>query len=129
MEDHKIYLVCYEIRITDRGCGISPENVKRLFLDFNKLEESALQNKNGVGLGLSICKMLIEQMCGRVDVDSKLGEGTTFTITFKTACAVNANEAPCQVQRMVSSPSQHEDKSETITQQLQMFDFDNYFSD
>jgi two-component system sensor histidine kinase/response regulator len=58
--------------IQDRGCGISPENIDKLFIDFNKMEESALLNKNGVGLGLSICKSLIEQMCGKVDVKSEL---------------------------------------------------------
>ena len=68
IENHKTHLVCFDMNITDKGCGISPENINKLFMDFSKMEESALLNKNGVGLGLSICKTLVEQMCGKVDV-------------------------------------------------------------
>ena len=60
-------------------------------MNFNKLEENASMNKNGVGLGLSISKKLIEQMGGGVTVDSVLGFGTTFTINFKSSCILNVD--------------------------------------
>ena len=47
---------------------MSEESVGKLFIDFNKMEENAQYNKNGVGLGLSICKKLIEHMAGSVTV-------------------------------------------------------------
>jgi signal transduction histidine kinase len=74
------------LSIQDFGCGIAPENLGKLFIDFSKMEDSASLNKNGVGLGLSICKVLIEHMAGKVDVKSKVGKGTVFTMTFKTTC-------------------------------------------
>ena len=49
-------------------------------------------NKNGVGLGLSICKNLIEQMAGSVSVESNVNLGTKFTINFKTTCVNAAQE-------------------------------------
>lgn len=80
------HYVNFDVVIKDQGCGMSPESKSKLFLNFNKLEENASMNKNGVGLGLSICKNLIEQMGGTVSVESELGLGTTFTINFKTSC-------------------------------------------
>ncbi len=49
---------------------MSQESVKKLFLDFTKIEDSTGQNQHGVGLGLSICKKLIEWMGGKVCVES-----------------------------------------------------------
>lgn len=62
----------FEIRITDSGCGISEENISKLFMNFSKLEEHAKMNERGTGLGLSICKSLITLMGGSVEVESKL---------------------------------------------------------
>lgn len=89
----RIFSIDFEISIQDFGCGIPPEGISKLFIDFSKMGESA--NPNGVGLGLSICKMLIEHMAGSVRVDSTVGEGTTFTISFKTGCLLEEEpEAP-----------------------------------
>lgn len=66
--------------IEDTGVGISPENIKKLFQDYSRLDEHQNINQGGTGLGLSICKNLVEQMGGKVDVESKLGEGSRFNI-------------------------------------------------
>ena len=68
--------------------GISEENLDKLFLNFGKLGEHDHMNSAGTGLGLSICKQLIEQMGGEVQVASKLGEGTTFSIIITTKSRV-----------------------------------------
>ena len=78
----------FDLSVRDFGCGMSQNSIDRLFIDFNKIEESIKNNKHGVGLGLSICKSLIENMAGSVKVESKLGEGTKFTISFKTTCMI-----------------------------------------
>jgi K+-sensing histidine kinase KdpD len=116
-----MHIICYELSIKDSGCGISPENIGRLFIDFSKMEESELLNKNGVGLGLSICKTLIENMAGSVNVQSKVGEGTTFTIRFKTTCVVT-NAAQMEEINSNSSHKQSEKAAQWIDRQLQMWD-------
>lgn len=78
----------FEIRITDSGCGISEENISKLFMNFGKLHEHAAMNERGTGLGLSICKSLIEQMGGQVRVESWVGVGTVFIVSMKMKCKV-----------------------------------------
>ena len=56
--------------VIDTGVGMSEEGVKKLFIDFNKLDENSQRNKQGTGRGLSICKKMIEQMGGSVSVKS-----------------------------------------------------------
>ena len=61
-------LISFELIFRDSGCGISEENQRKLFMNFNKLEESQQMNKQGVGLGLSICKEIINASGGSVDI-------------------------------------------------------------
>lgn len=72
----------------DTGIGITEEGLKKLFIDFSKLDENSKRNSQGTGLGLSICKNIIEQMGGSVDVKSAIGEGTEFLINVKMNCIV-----------------------------------------
>lgn len=64
------------ISITDNGIGIQEENLARIFEPFFTTKEK----EQGTGLGLSLCKRLIEANAGKIEVKSKVGEGTTFTI-------------------------------------------------
>ena len=66
------HFINFDLSVQDFGFGMSEESVGKLFIDFNKMQESENLNKNGVGLGLSICKNLIENMAGSVKVESKL---------------------------------------------------------
>jgi K+-sensing histidine kinase KdpD len=50
------WFISFDVIVQDFGCGMSEESVSKLFIDFNTIEENAYQNRNGVGLGLSICK-------------------------------------------------------------------------
>ena len=54
----------------------------------SKIEENAHANRNGVGLGLSICKSLIEQMGGSIKVKSRVDKGSAFIITINTDCPI-----------------------------------------
>ena len=67
-----------QIRVTDDGPGISPEQRRHVFDPYY----SARQAGRGLGLGLSKCWRIITNHGGRIDVDSRLGEGTVFTITL-----------------------------------------------
>lgn len=65
-----------KISVTDTGYGISEEKLPLIFDRFEKLNEFV----QGTGLGLSICKSIVERLGGSIDVQSKLGEGSTFSL-------------------------------------------------
>ena len=68
-----------QISIGDTGEGIAPEKIKTIFERFSQLHK---QDRRGIGLGLYIAKMMIEEHPGRIWVESKLGEGSTFHFTL-----------------------------------------------
>jgi signal transduction histidine kinase len=67
-----------EVRITDRGRGIAKEHQDSLFQRFHQLERSDAIGKGGSGLGLAVCKAIIEQLQGSIGVNSEPGQGSTF---------------------------------------------------
>ena len=64
------------ISVSDTGCGIPPDNLEMIFERFEKVDSFA----QGAGLGLSICKSIVEKMNGVITVDSTMGVGSTFTV-------------------------------------------------
>lgn len=71
------------VRIRDEGIGIPEEDIEQIYERFWRTEEHEGMLFGGVGLGLSIAKQVIEQHGGQIDVQSKLGEGSTFTVRLK----------------------------------------------
>ena len=69
-----------QIVITDNGCGIHPEDIHHIFKRFYRSRFS--KDKQGIGLGLSLAKAIVEAHNGTIEVDSELGIGTTFTMNF-----------------------------------------------
>jgi len=68
------------IRITDTGFGISPENQSKIFDDFYRVEDDKTKKITGTGLGLTISKKIIDSHFGRIEVQSQLNEGSTFSV-------------------------------------------------
>ena len=68
----------FEIRVSDTGIGISPEDQAAIFEEFRQSDSSSTRERGGSGLGLSIAKSMIELHGGRLWVESALGEGATF---------------------------------------------------
>ncbi|RZI00464.1 HAMP domain-containing sensor histidine kinase, partial [Staphylococcus condimenti] len=66
--------------VADTGSGIAPEHIDLVFDRFYKVDASRKRAKEGTGLGLFICRMIIEAQGGTIDLKSRLGEGTTFII-------------------------------------------------
>ena len=73
----------FMLSIQDFGVGIPQDKLNSIFINFGNLEEHRKSNPSGRGLGLSICKSIVEQMGGKVIVESELGKGSIFSMTFK----------------------------------------------
>lgn len=71
-----------KIQITDSGIGIESEKIDQLFKPFIQIDTGLTRKHEGTGLGLSICKKLIELLNGQIEVESKFGVGSTFTVTL-----------------------------------------------
>jgi signal transduction histidine kinase len=69
-----------EIRIADTGCGIPPDKLRLIFEPFYTTKQPDEEGHGGTGLGLSVCRQIIEQHQGRIRVESLVGQGSTFTI-------------------------------------------------
>lgn len=67
-----------EFSVVDTGIGIASENTKNLFDPYQRLTNSSAALNEGVGLGLAISKSLVELMGGKLQIESKLGEGSRF---------------------------------------------------
>ncbi|MGN1422132.1 MAG: ATP-binding protein [Oscillospiraceae bacterium] len=70
--------IMLEVSVRDTGMGISPENQRLLFSDFNRLDETNNRHIEGTGLGLSITKRLVDRMDGKIGVESTPGVGSDF---------------------------------------------------
>jgi CheY-like chemotaxis protein len=71
-----------EIRVTDQGRGIAPEDMGKLFKKFQQLDGSNVRSVGGTGLGLAICRGIVEEHGGSITVDSELGRGATFIVAL-----------------------------------------------
>ncbi|MDQ0188636.1 HAMP domain-containing histidine kinase [Alicyclobacillus cycloheptanicus] len=69
-----------ELRVEDQGQGIPPEDLPYIFDRFYRVDKSRGRREGGTGLGLSIVKEIVETYRGDIQVESKLGVGTTFTV-------------------------------------------------
>lgn len=67
-----------EFQVTDSGRGISPEHIDKVFDRFKQVELADARVKGGSGLGLAVCKVLVEAHGGTIDVISEEGKGSTF---------------------------------------------------
>ncbi|UCC16188.1 MAG: PAS domain S-box protein [Dehalococcoidales bacterium] len=68
------------IGVTDYGVGITPEDQKKLFQPFDRLDQTS--TRKGIGLGLVVCQRLVAAHGGHIWVESKLGEGSTFLFSL-----------------------------------------------
>lgn len=77
-KDARHMIACY--RVADTGVGMSPEFVAHIFDEFSQEESSARTKYKGTGLGMAITKRYVDLMGGTIMIESKKGEGFTFTV-------------------------------------------------
>jgi PAS domain S-box-containing protein len=103
--EHEVRVVAYAspsgqviVEISDTGCGISESVLGRIFDPFFTTKPPGV----GTGLGLSICQRIVTSMDGQIEVESRVGRGTTFRITLAAARAV----APQTAARVAAEPTE-----------------------
>jgi signal transduction histidine kinase/CheY-like chemotaxis protein len=83
------------VEVRDTGIGISPEDQQRIFAKFYQADPSHSREHRGTGLGLPLCRMLVELLGGEIRLESRLGEGSRFFVSVPEATlpAVVAGQA------------------------------------
>lgn len=82
-----------QIQISDQGIGMTPQQQDRLFKPFAQAELNTSLHYGGTGLGLVICKKLVEQMGGEILLHSQIGKGTTFTMHIPFEISADAPQS------------------------------------
>ncbi|HEX6826327.1 MAG TPA: ATP-binding protein, partial [Nitrospiraceae bacterium] len=90
------------VSVIDRGIGIAPEDQSRIFDRFYRTDEARAHTKKGTGLGLSICAWIVESHRGRIEVQSKIGEGSTFTVLLPLAPSHQLNTSNKKIKKSLS---------------------------
>ncbi|MDT0501144.1 MULTISPECIES: ATP-binding protein [unclassified Halomonas] len=94
VEESESDRVTLRISVTDTGIGLSNEHRQRLFDAFHQTSPSHSREFGGSGLGLFICRQLVEQMGGEIDVQSEPGHGSTFSFTLPLAGEAESQRPP-----------------------------------
>jgi two-component system phosphate regulon sensor histidine kinase PhoR len=82
------------IAIADNGTGIPSSELPRIFERFYRVDKARSREVGGTGLGLSIVKHVVERMAGNIKVDSRLGKGSTFTISLPVGLGSQPERGP-----------------------------------
>ena len=91
------------ISVQDSGVGIAKEDIPKLFDRFTQFGRKAGPGEKGTGLGLAIAKKLVEMHGGKIEVESKVNKGTTFTIFLPLTTETKAEDLPAETDKLVES--------------------------
>jgi PAS domain S-box-containing protein len=72
----------FKVAVRDTGIGIKPEDVQRLFTEFQQLDSGTTRRFEGTGLGLALTRRIVEMQQGSIHVESEIGKGSTFTVVM-----------------------------------------------
>jgi len=107
------------ITVSDTGIGIPPESMELVFSEFYQADNSFTRSRGGSGLGLAISQRLARAMGGEIEVESRLGEGSRFTILLPLAeagSAVRPRDAALHDARMAQHANRpHDEAADAVT--------------
>jgi CheY-like chemotaxis protein len=101
-----------EFYVRDTGIGIGPEFMKTIFERFRQEDELKVRNFSGTGLGLAITKKFTEHLSGSIRIESKLGEGSSFYLTFPLLVKKTRGTAPQIIKENI--PREHVDEESKL---------------
>lgn len=87
----------FRLAVEDSGIGISPENLKNLFVEFRQLDATNSKTHQGTGLGLALTKRIVEAHGGQIEVRSQAGIGSTFSAILPRQFHLSAEAAQPEV--------------------------------
>jgi signal transduction histidine kinase/ActR/RegA family two-component response regulator len=91
--------------IIDTGIGMSKEGLHRIFSPFSQADADTTRLYGGTGLGLTLCRQLVERMHGQILVDSEINQGTHFTVVLPLPVAEQTEEDVAQAQALSTDHS------------------------
>ncbi len=106
-----------QLYVRDTGAGIPPEDISHLFQKFYRVDNSATRTIGGTGLGLFICRKIVELYKGKIWVESEINKGSTFYINLPRLTTQKAEELQAQESATPVSP-QSQAPSQTVTPQV-----------
>jgi len=92
-----------QFSVQDSGVGIAKEDMRRLFDKFTQFNRKPGSEEKGTGLGLAIVKKLVEMHNGRIDVESAIDQGTTFTISLPLTSIAKVEDRPGEMDELVET--------------------------
>ncbi|HEX7063304.1 MAG TPA: response regulator [Woeseiaceae bacterium] len=95
----------WQFTISDTGIGIAPDKMDRLFEEFSQLDEQVARKHGGTGLGLAISKRFCRMLGGDISVTSRVGQGSTFTVTLPAQA--EEERAPVRASRKRKAGNEH----------------------
>jgi signal transduction histidine kinase/CheY-like chemotaxis protein len=91
---YRIYNDLIEVFVEDSGIGIDKNDLRKIFNYFYKVEDNKSRLYQGTGIGLSICKRLVEMMGGELKVESEPGKGSKFYFSLSGSGNISQNNSP-----------------------------------
>lgn len=112
--------------VRDTGLGMTPEQQAILFTPFTQADSSTTRKFGGTGLGLVICRQLVERMGGDISIDSQLGSGSTFSFTARFGIAQQDSpelSQPAKDRKQALIVDDNENMRELLTRILNTFGY------
>ena len=107
------------LSVTDTGIGLAPEDIERVFEKFTQVGKVMTDKPSGTGLGLPICKQIIEYHNGRIWADSVPGQGSTFSVALPVKVPPNIKLPDGNLQTLVQKLKENVERTATSADEAQ----------